>query len=188
MEGVYIIQAKFTPNNVQLTDKAQAKQMLTEAGFTEDNIAAMIVTAQALNLFSIASRLSLRNFQELIEGHNTTEGGWADATDTEKAVATKLMQFVQQNLTAEEKKLVVQMKPNTRVKEGWLERAATYCKTPQQLMRLMELVRPVDYPKGGKFAVSDTPAEKNKRLLSEAGEILTTAIAQQADDGDKKAD
>ena len=167
ISGIFIIQAKF---KVSATTAQEAQEMLEAVGLTPDEAETLIASE-----IDFAPMSALRSFNELVKGHRV-EGGWADATEKEKAIAQKIMLFVMgqdvEPLTDDERNLVLINQPNIQVKAGFLDRVAQYVDTAEKLQGVFTVVEPVAYAKGGKFGISDTTDVVRKRLAERAAEIL----------------
>ena len=172
LSGVYIIQGKF---KVHVESAVEAIETLVAVGMSEEN-AEKLIDAE----IDFAPMSMLRSFNELVKGHKV-EGGWADATAAEEAVAQKLMMVVMgqeiEPITDEERALVLVNKPNIQVKNGFLDRVVNYCESAEQLLGVFSVIEPVHYPRGGKFGISDTNEEKRDRLVAVASDVLTEALS-----------
>lgn len=161
MEAMYIVTKKI---KTQFKNTAEFEQQLRVMGFSDEKIQSI------LSEFDFTALTTVR-FNELIKGHKEGDG-WAEPTEAEKNVATKILKLLKDNLTSEEIALAVQSEENCRVKDGFLERVVGYCDTEEQLQKLMEIATPVKYPSKGKFGLSDDLVTKNNRLLEAAGKVL----------------
>ena len=85
-------------------------------------------------------------------------------------------------LTPEEKGLVFVRKNGLSVAAGFYDRVATYCQNVDQLMAIFKIVKPIAYPVYAKFAMNDSPADKTRRLIESAADILGTATFDDKDD------
>jgi hypothetical protein len=166
IETTYIVQEKY---KVNADSPEAAKTLLKDLG---------VPAADAIRLvdneIDFDPMSTLRPFNELVKGHKEGEG-WVEATEAEKSVATKLLEFVMA-LPDAERDLILRNEPNVVVKSGFLERVAGYAQTEAQLAAIFQIVAPVAYARGGKFAISDSLDEKNTRLLQEAAKILGTEL------------
>jgi hypothetical protein len=112
------------------------------------------------------------------------EGGreFVEADDVSKAAANKILQYVTaaattgavsvEPLTPEERKAAIVKTSKYVVKSGFMERATTYCKDADQLRALLTVVKPQVAVSHLKFALSDSKATKNKRLLKAASDLI----------------
>lgn len=168
--GVYIVQERYTVNIPDLSAEDDPAEKLVEVlvdlGLNESNASSLVE-----NEVDVTPFVGIRKFNELTNGR--MEGkDWIAATDAEKVAAEKIMNFVQgvesEPLTDEEKDLVLEIKPQFTVKKGFLERAAGYVRTLEQLKAVFSVIVPVHYPKVAKFGISDNPEVRNQRLVREA--------------------
>lgn len=168
-EGIYIVQEKI---KVQVPDPNEPAEstiaLLFKSGVSEP-AARKLVESE----IDFTPQVGLRPFTELVSGHYE-ERAFVEATAAEQAVAQKILEFVTNELTEEEKELVLVNQPKTVVKKGFLERVVTYVGSENELKSVFKVLQPVNYPKGAKFAVSDTPVGKTNRLIGKASEILGT--------------
>jgi hypothetical protein len=118
---------------------------------------------------------TLRPFNELVIGHYQGKD-FVSATEAEKAVATKLLTFVQgeaaEPLTDEERDLVLVHQDQMKVKPGFFDRVKGYCESVDDLKRVFKVIVPVYFLSHAKFALSDTPQERHNRLTEAVGSIL----------------
>lgn len=116
----------------------------------------------------------LRPFDELLRGH--FEGTrFVPATAQEQQIATKLVSFLQGQpttaLTDVERELALVHQPQMKVKPDFLDRAATYCKSVTDLQALLQIIVPIRL-KSAKFGISDTPKERNDRIVQVVIDVL----------------
>jgi hypothetical protein len=171
MESLYVIQAKF---KVQADSAEVATQLLVGVGLSQDNAEKLVEHELDFTPFT-----GLRSFNELVKGHREGEG-WVEATPAEQAVAQKLMSLVMGQqvapITPEERQIILRNEPQVVVRDGFLERVTTYCESEEQVLGVFQVVQPVNYPKGAKFAVSDDAETRNKRLVAECANILNQQL------------
>ncbi|RDJ35074.1 MAG: hypothetical protein DWQ19_09570 [Crenarchaeota archaeon] len=174
-EGLYVVQEKF---KLQIPDEDNPANSIIEGliapSIDGDSTTEPLSQEDAelvVSEIDFSPQLTLRPFGELVSGHYV-DRQFVEATDAEKAVGQKLLEFVTNNLTEEEKELVLISKANTTVKKGVLDRVAQYVKSTKQLFRVFQYLVPVNYPKGAKFGVSDTPVTRTKRLVAYTEELL----------------
>jgi hypothetical protein len=186
-EGLFIVQEKF---KIQIPDNTAPVESIVEGLVAPsqdgDCETEPLVAEDAIKLIEneidFSPQLALRPFNELVDGHYVDRQK-IEATDAEKAVGQKLLEFVTNNLTPEEQALVLLNKPATVVKKGVLQRLAGYVKSKKQLVRALQYLVPVAYPKGAKYGVSLTPVERTKQLVNFAEELLGSAdLDASADD------
>lgn len=185
-EGLFIVQEKFPklqiPDNERpsesiiegLTAPSQPGDVATEPLSVDD------ATSLVENEINFAPQLALRPFNELVNGHYV-ERQFIEATDAEKAVGQKLLEFVTNNLTPEEQELVLLNKPQTIVKKGVLQRLAGYVKSKRQLVRVLQYVVPTAYPKGAKFGPTLSQQARTDLLGDFAKELIGSADLDAAD-------
>ncbi len=171
IESVYIVQEKYKVN----ADSADAAtKLLIDLGVPPTDAVRLVENELDFSPF-VGIRL-----EEMVRGHKVADG-WIEATEAEQALATKIMQWYNGDGTVkpptpEEQQLGLEVKPNCRVKSGFLERVAGYAQTKEQLSAIFKVIAPVAFAKGGKFGISDSLDEKNTRLLQEAAKILGTSL------------
>lgn len=121
---------------------------------------------------------TLRPFNELVIGHYEGKD-FVPATKEEEAVATKLLTFVQGSkavpLTDAERELVLVHQDQMKVKPGFFDRVKGYCKTLEELKGVFGVITPVHFLSHAKFAVADTPQERQDRLVEAVGLFLGEA-------------
>ena len=172
IESMFLVTAKFTPNNVQPKSEADAIAALVAAGMSHANAEKLVQTE-----LSYTPKTGLKNFKELIEGRKQGDG-FVPATAAQQAVAQKLLDFVMNQLTDAERDLVVDNIPDVRVNDGFLDRLASYCDNADQVRAVLTLIKPVYYPKGAKFGTNLTPDQKRDELLK----VLATVVDSLAGD------
>lgn len=129
--------------------------------------------------------MGTRDFNELLQGTFGEGREWIPATAEEQAAGRKLVAFFQatanpgekvevEPLTPAEKALCLRRDSGITVKSGFYDRVATYCQSLDQLMAIFTVIQPIAYPNYAKFAMADTPVERNKRLIEAAADILGT--------------
>lgn len=169
-EGIFIVQEKISVQCPDPNDPVDSTvALLVKVGVRQ--VAACNIIE---NEVDFSPKIGLRPFTELVSGHYE-DRQFIEATAKEKSVAEKILEFVTNNLTDEEKEIVLRNETSTVVKKGFLERVATYVASEEELKAVFQVLKPVNYPKGAKFAVKDTPVGKTNRLISKASEILGTA-------------
>lgn len=100
-----------------------------------------------------------------------------------KSVATKLLTYLsttasksakmfQGEFITEEEKTVVVESQTLHVKEGFLERACSYCHSEDELQALLKFVKISFYCQNFEFAIGDDVAERNERLGASIKGIL----------------
>lgn len=114
---------------------------------------------------------SLRPFNELAQGcWIAGDGGreFVPATDVQKAAAKKLLNFVigkeAEPLTSAERVECLVKETRYEVKAGFLERAAYYCKSADQLRALLTVIKPGEAISHVKFAQNNDIVTRNERL------------------------
>lgn len=177
IESVYIVQEKY---KVNADSEDTAIKLLVDLGVPPTDAARLVS-----NELDFSPYVGIR-LEEMVRGHKAGDG-WIDASDAEQALATKIMQWYNGDKTVEpptqaERELGLEIKPNCRVKSGFLERVAGYAQTKDQLSAIFKVITPVAFAKGGKFGISDSLDEKNTRLLQEAAKILGTSLGISSED------
>ncbi len=119
--------------------------------------------------------LTLRPFNELINGHYVGKT-FVKATKEETNAGEKLLALVMgkkaKPLTEDEKNLVIRKEERFKVKAGFFERLASYCKSADQVLTVLQVITPTHFVSHMKFGVSDTPEHRHSRLIVEAANIL----------------
>lgn len=159
---IYIVQDNC---KVQADNATSAIAALVGLGVAPDDAKRLVTTE-----VSFAPKTGLRRFDEMVDGRKEKDG-FVPATEAEKSVAMKVMAFVMA-LPKEERDLILEVKANAKVNKGFLERAASYAKSKEQLTAIFKVITPQEQLKGGEFGISDTPDERVKRLIVKAAEIL----------------
>ncbi len=124
-------------------------------------------------------------FNKLVNGHYEGDGKnrtFVEATPEEQALATKAILLLHartkadlsrcEPLTDEEEAAIIDTKYNVVIRPSFLQRVCNYSRSLDQLKKIFSVIKPVKYPSHIKFAFSDTPEEKNKRLQGEFANIL----------------
>ena len=131
-----------------------------------------------------------KNLTELLEGKTGKGREWIDATEEEQAAGQKLAALAlwdgsgdaPEALTPEEKGLIFVRKNGLSVSAGFYDRVSTYCQNVDQLMKIFKIIKPIVFPVSQKFALADNPADKTRRLIEKAADILGTATFDDEDD------
>lgn len=163
-EAMFVVQNRFV---LQIPDPENPTESVAE--FLRG---AKVVKADELveKELDATPQVGLRSFTELVNGHYEDKE-FVEASDAEKAVGEKLLQFVM-GLSDEEKALVLLTTPKCKVKSGFFERVTGYCGTREELEKVMAIFKPVVQNKGAKFGMSDTPVDRINRLLNKASVVL----------------
>jgi len=114
--------------------------------------------------------VGFKSFSELLDGIYKNRD-FVESSTEQKAAGMKLRDLVKwdgsgpvpQPLTAEEKNLVLERSSNTKVKAGFLNRVANYCRSLDQIMAVFKLIQPKIYPSYLDYASSDDAAGKLAR-------------------------
>lgn len=171
-ECMFLMSEKFFPQiNMEEEDiSGTVAETLVNSGLTRENAESFVE-----NEFDFDPISSLHSFSRLSKGHKEGKD-WIDATDAEKAVAEKLLKFaLGENvdpLNDEERALCVYVEPNVTVKVGVFQRLHQYARTPDDIQAMIAVLNPVYYLSRGKFAVGDTPAARNERLVAKVSDLL----------------
>ena len=131
-----------------------------------------------------------KNLTELLEGKTGKGREWIDATEEEQAAGQKLAALAlwdgsgdaPEALTPEEKGLIFVRKNGLSVSAGFYDRVSTYCQNVDQLMKIFKIIKPIVFPVYQKCALADNPADKTRRLIEKAADILGTATFDDEDD------
>jgi hypothetical protein len=182
LAGIFQVQGRFkinVPETVNDDDNMEARFLyaLREAGLTEEQARKLYENEIDANPI-----VSLRPFNELVNGHYEGEGKtrtFVEATEAEKAAGQKLLQFVlgqtADPLTDEEKDLVVRQEESIKVKANFLQRLKLYCENATQVKGILKVIQPVHYVSHMKFGISDTPEDRQHRLVAAAANVLGQA-------------
>jgi hypothetical protein len=178
-QGMYVVQERF---KLQIPDNADPTgsivNLLVELGVDQTKAESLID-----NEVDFTPQTSLRPFNELVNGHYE-DRQFIESSATEKAVGQKLLEFVMNELDADEQALVLQNTPKSVVKKGFLQRVTGYANNKDQLASILKVFVPVVQNKGAKFAVSDSPVDKTQRLVDYAAQLLGSADEDDDDDSD----
>lgn len=123
-----------------------------------------------------------KTLTELMEGKYGEGREWIEASAENKAAGAKFAALLMwdgkgdapEALTPEEKMLVIDRSPGMKVKAGFYERVATYCRSKDQLLAIFKVIQPIIYPVYPKFAMNDTETDKTRRKIEAAADILGT--------------
>jgi len=147
-----------------------ALETLCDSGMKREN-AERFIEAE----MDFAPVQGMESFNHLSKGKKRGKE-WIEATEAEKAVATKMLKFVLghevEPLTEEERELAVFVEPNVAIKGGVFQRLHTYANTKEDLGAMLDLINPVYYLKAAKFGVSDSPQDRNKRLIGVVADMV----------------
>lgn len=129
------------------------------------------------------------NLTKLIEGHYEGEGRnktRVDASAEEQAIAQKTLALLNvrtqkdfldcEPLTDKEAGMLIETKHKAMVKPNFLQRVCGYVHNIDQLRAIFTVLKPEQRVSGKKFAASDTPEEKTRRLLGVAIDILGVSV------------
>lgn len=154
--------------------------LFTAKGMDKDQAEAA-ATGLVNNELDLAQRPYI-DFFKWLYGHYEGEGKgrtFVEATPEEQALGGKAIAALQcQNkkdftpLTPDELAQLIETKANVSVKKGFFERVCSYVHSVDQLKAVFSIMKPVFWQGQVKFAVSDTPEDKNRRLLQAAKEFL----------------
>jgi hypothetical protein len=131
---------------------------------------------------------TLRSLNELMIGHYEGQD-FVPATQQEQAVAEKLIAFIDgQNatpLTDEERELALVLQDQMKMKPGFFDRVAGYCKSVADLKALFRVITPLDFLSHAKFGISDTSQQRHHRLMAAVADILGEAEEEKRSRSDK---
>lgn len=158
-ESLFVVQNRF--KQLQIPDPQKPVQSLTNLLISiglDPKKAAELVAAE----IKFVPQVSVRSFNELVG---------EKASDAEKAVGTKILEFVK-SLSAEERALAIDKTPTVEVVDGFLNRLTHYVDTSEQLGAVLQVVPPVLSKPQAKFAMSASPVEKVERLQGVANKLI----------------
>ena len=166
---IYQVRASFSlnvPETEGTSGRAPVIEALLAAGF-EDETANKIFDEN----IEIVIEMGLKPINELAKGKWVSGDGGKEfipATDVQRAAATKILKFAQglsaEPLTSEERAQALQKETSFVVKAGFLDRAANYCDSAEQLRALLTVIKPGEALSQIKFAAADSAEEKNSRI------------------------
>jgi hypothetical protein len=180
LEGMLVVQERFSIASPDVTDGSDPAEamvaILVGVGLLEVNAKKLVE-----NEFDFMPQVDI-HLTELLHGKKDGKS-WREPSTVEKTAATKVINFISgvktDSLTDEERAVltVTTMTKVTCKSGGFLERAAGYCTTFEQLKNLITIVmHPVMSHRGAKFGISESLDERNSRLISEAAGILGVAL------------
>jgi hypothetical protein len=133
----------------------------------------------------------------LLNGHYISgKGGkqFVEATTEEKTAAQKILAFATaaatggkvevEPLTNAERKVAISKSKKYVVKSGFLDRAASYCKSAAELRALLSVVSPQQAVSSLKFGKSDSKKGRNARLV----DVFSTLVDMTGGDVKEKED
>jgi len=195
IQGIYQVQERYTFNAPEVPDNKTLEEIVIEKFvdlFVATGMAQADAETKATQLVTNELTLSPKpiiDLDRLVNGHYEGEGknkNFVDATPTEQAIASKLIQMIKARtpeelaavgtFTDEEEEAAVEYKAQVVVKKGFLQRVCTYVNSIEQLRMVFTVIKPVKFPQAKKFAEADTPDEKNRRLLAVACDILGVTV------------
>jgi len=113
----------------------------------------------------------LRSFSELAVG-SWRGNTFTPSTEEEKAVSTKIMEFVINNLTPEEQAVCLVSSVQTKVQKGFLDRAKSYAHSVEQLAAILSVIEPEQALTSKLFAATEDLPGKQRVLLEVAEKVL----------------
>jgi hypothetical protein len=184
----FIVADKFTFNLPEVKDNQTLAEALIEkfielfkATGMDQNEAEAAANGLVNNEFDLTPRPNIDFFRWLY-GHYEGEGKnrtFVEATPEEQALGAKALAGLQcqkksefNPLSPEELSQLIELKNHVQVKKGFLERVCAYVHSLEQLKIVFMVAKPIFWQGQIKFAVSDTPEEKNRRLAQGAADIL----------------
>jgi hypothetical protein len=200
IQGIYQVQERYTLNLPEVPDgksleKAVAEKLTdlfvaTGMGQKEAEKKAAELVANEL----VLTPKPILDLDRLVNGHWEGEGKnktFVEASAAEQLIATKVIRLMNARsvediqavadeiglLTDEEQEAALEYKPQLKVKPQFLSRVCNYVNSLEQLRVVFSIIKPVRFPQAKKFAASDTPEERNRRLLSTACDILGVALS-----------
>jgi hypothetical protein len=181
IEGMLVIMERFMVSMPEIDEEDDVDDV-------KQKFVSMLINTASLNAAKaeelVENELVIREekiipLTELLEGRKVGKE-WVNPSSAEQSAATKLIRCIAvgeaPNFTAEElEALVVSTDYKVTVKGGFLQRACTYCDSAEQLKSMLQLIfKPVISHRGAKVGVNDSLADKHKRLIEEAAEVLGT--------------
>jgi len=176
MSGLFQVQTRFKINIEEGLDEVQNRLILALrlAGLDEEHAKALVE-----NEIDVEPVTTLRPFDELVNGHYQGMGKnrtFVEATEKEKAVGTKLLSFVlgqpAEPFTDDEREVAVVSKENIKPKPGFMQRICNYASSVDEIKAIFMVISPTHFVSHMKFAISDTPEQRQTRLIEEAARIL----------------
>lgn len=195
IQGIYQVQERYKLNAPEISQEKTLEEAVT------DKLVDLLVGAgmpqkeaetKAGDL--VANELVLNN-KPIIDLDRLTNGHWegtgknktfVEASQTEQAVASKLIKLIKArsnedlaaagHFTDEEAEELLELKPQVKVKTGFLTRVTNYVNNLDQLRIVFSIIIPVHFPQIKKFAASDTAEEKNRRHLETAADIIGLSL------------
>lgn len=171
---------KFKVKLPEVTEGIDPKKVYTTA-FTDVGLHPADAENLVNNELILNPVIGVRPITELLTGHYGSSREFVPASEVEKSAGKKLAAFLSGSgkvtldaLTNEEKVALIQRDSGVTVRNGFLERVCTYCKSAEQLYAIFGLLQPVVYPSYAKFAVNDNPVEQGNRKIAAAADILGT--------------
>ncbi len=191
IQGIYQVQERYSLNlPVVPQDKTLAEAVTDKLAelFVVKGMSQEDAVAKASALVENELMLSpkpLIDLDRLVNGHWEGEGKnktFVEATAFQQGVAAKLITMIRARrpkelidvgtFTDEEADELLEYKAQLKVKTGFLSRVCGYVNSLEQLRMVFSIIKPVYFPQSKKFAASDTPDERNRRLLTTACDIL----------------
>lgn len=183
--GLYQVQERYTLNLPQVPEGQELKDVVIENLAEAFKGTGMSDTDAADAADKFVNTELVLGVKPVVDLDRLTNGRWEgtgknksfiDATASEQAIAAKAITLFQARKTADlsatdlftddEMSAAITFLPNVMVKPGFLSRVCSYVNTIDQLRCIFNVVKPVRFPQGRKFAASDTPQEKNDRLAA----------------------
>ncbi len=158
-EGLYQVQSKFYPQadeECQGDAKAKLVSALTKAGLAQE-LADKLVTAE----IQCEQKTQMRPLEELING-----------APIEQELAGRVMKFLLDNFTEDERKLLLKPVGKYEIKDGFFERLAIYVPTKEGIKACLKVLKPVHFMSHIKVAVGDAPMGVLNRLYAYAKDLL----------------
>jgi len=176
MSAIFIVQDRFTPNNMKLPEikvdmeeedvVAKIVATLVEAGVEKDDAEKLVA-----NEIETSKRRNIRSLNELALGHMNKEKQWVDATAKEQAVAEKLMDFLD-TLDPQEQEIIRRDEMKVTVKPQFLTKVCQYAHAGEQVAAILRIFGPVNFVSHAAIGLSDDEATKILKLQQAANEII----------------
>lgn len=188
-EGMFIVMEKYQVTVPDVADDKTVEEAFVDTliDLADDEGWRAKAEAMVANEISFLPQVTLP-LTALLAGRKVGKT-FQDATEDQKSAVSKLLQLLDGDetsleFTEDEKAALAEgrdIKFQTQVKPGFLNRVNTYCSTTQQLDAAMRMITPTLALKGAKFAVSDAMDEQHTRLIEAAASIFGNG-AVNADD------
>lgn len=191
IQSIFQVQERFVINEPEVPEDKNIYQVLIEKFselFMDNGMDRQGAYNAATNLVNNELDVTPKTTIDLnwfVYGHYEGEGKnktFVEATEQEQALAAKVLNLLQcrnkeelteaEPINDEEASMLINQKQNITVKKGFLQRVCGYVNSLDQLRVIFTIVKPVKFVSKTKFAISNTPEERNHRLLQEVVNII----------------